>query len=236
MRQGERDRQAPAGNGRGSVRARGVGYAVPSRAGALTGHGGRRRAAVPASRVCGCLLIGHPECLRPPGFQGWRASGIHMIRAVRARTISWKRTVRPGIHGLGKDKRSHMTPHTKLGIVGVIVALILLGFTSAWLALLVMVLAIAIPTMAWLMLDPSQRRRYRELRRRQRQIRSRWEGQQRQDFPTKPVSQSTDLGGAHHSVKPRVHSRKTVSPASGMRNRSIRLVACRLQGSAVRAH
>jgi hypothetical protein len=29
--------------------------------------------------------------------------------------------------------------------------------------------AIAVPTTAWLMLDESQRRRYRELRRRQRQ-------------------------------------------------------------------
>ena len=63
-----------------------------------------------------------------------------------------------------------MTPHMKWGIAGVIVGLILLGFVpNFWLvALLVVVVAIAIPTTAWLMLDESQRRRYRELRRRQR--------------------------------------------------------------------
>jgi hypothetical protein len=61
-----------------------------------------------------------------------------------------------------------MTPHMKWGIGGVIVALILLGFIPFWLAALFMVVAIAIPTTAWLMLDESQRRRYREIRRRQR--------------------------------------------------------------------
>jgi hypothetical protein len=61
-----------------------------------------------------------------------------------------------------------MTPHMKLGIAGVIVGLILLGFVPFWLAALLVVLAIAIPAGAWLMLDESQRRRYREIRRRQR--------------------------------------------------------------------
>jgi hypothetical protein len=61
-----------------------------------------------------------------------------------------------------------MTPHMKLGIAGVVVGLILLGFVPFWLAALLVVLAIAIPAGAWLMLDESQRRRYRELRRRQR--------------------------------------------------------------------
>ncbi len=61
-----------------------------------------------------------------------------------------------------------MTPHMKLGIAGVIVGLILIGFVPFWLAALLVVLAIAIPAGAWLMLDESQRRRYRELRRRQR--------------------------------------------------------------------
>ncbi len=64
-----------------------------------------------------------------------------------------------------------MTPHMKWGIGGVIVGLILLGFIPFWLAGLLVVLAIAVPVVAWRMLDESQRRRYRELRRRQRQIR-----------------------------------------------------------------
>jgi urea transporter len=60
-----------------------------------------------------------------------------------------------------------MTPHAKLGIAGIVIGLILL-IVSPWLALAVIAAAIAIPTAAWLMLDESQRRRYRELRRRQR--------------------------------------------------------------------
>jgi hypothetical protein len=63
-----------------------------------------------------------------------------------------------------------MSPHMKWGIAGVVVGLILL-IISPWLALGVIAAAIAIPTAAWLMLDESQRRRYRELRRRQRQLR-----------------------------------------------------------------
>jgi hypothetical protein len=61
-----------------------------------------------------------------------------------------------------------MTPHMKWGIAGVIVGLILLGFVPFWLAGLLIVLAIAVPVAAWRMLDESQRRRYREIRRRQR--------------------------------------------------------------------
>ena len=64
-----------------------------------------------------------------------------------------------------------MTPHMKWGIAGVVVGLILLGWIPFWLAGLVVILAIAVPVVAWRMLDESQRRRYRELRRRQRQIR-----------------------------------------------------------------
>jgi hypothetical protein len=62
-----------------------------------------------------------------------------------------------------------MTPHTKWAIAGVVLGLILL-IISPWLAIGVILLAIAVPAGAWLMLDESQRRRYRELRRR-REIR-----------------------------------------------------------------
>ena len=61
-----------------------------------------------------------------------------------------------------------MTPHMKWGIAGVVVGLILLGWLPFWLVGLLIIVAIAIPAGAWLMLDDSQRRRYRELRRRQR--------------------------------------------------------------------
>ena len=60
-----------------------------------------------------------------------------------------------------------MSPHMKWGIAGVVIGLILF-IISPWLALVVIAAAIAIPTAAWLMLDESQRRRYREIRRRQR--------------------------------------------------------------------
>jgi Flp pilus assembly protein TadB len=59
-----------------------------------------------------------------------------------------------------------MAPQAKWGIAGVILGLILL-IINPWLALAVIVLAISIPTAAWLMLDSSQRRRIKEMRRRQ---------------------------------------------------------------------
>jgi len=63
-----------------------------------------------------------------------------------------------------------MTPHMKWGIAGVIIGFILL-FVLPWeIALALIVLAIAIPTGAYLMLDPAQRRRLKNIRR-QRQIR-----------------------------------------------------------------
>jgi membrane protein implicated in regulation of membrane protease activity len=62
-----------------------------------------------------------------------------------------------------------MSPHMKWGIGGVVVALILLATPVPWwLVFALIVVAIAVPTTAWLMLDESQRRRYREIRRRQR--------------------------------------------------------------------
>jgi Flp pilus assembly protein TadB len=63
-----------------------------------------------------------------------------------------------------------MSPHMKWGIAGVVIGLILF-IISPWVAVAVIAAAIAIPAVAWRMLDESQRRRYRELRRRQREIR-----------------------------------------------------------------
>jgi hypothetical protein len=59
-----------------------------------------------------------------------------------------------------------MTPHTKWSIAGIVLGLILLIWLPWWATAGIVVLAIGIPTAAYLSLDASQRRRYRELRRR----------------------------------------------------------------------
>lgn len=59
-----------------------------------------------------------------------------------------------------------MTPHTKWSIAGIVLGLILLIWLPWWAVAGIVVLAIGIPTAAYFTLDPSQRRRYRELRRR----------------------------------------------------------------------
>jgi membrane protein implicated in regulation of membrane protease activity len=56
-----------------------------------------------------------------------------------------------------------MSRHMWFGIIGVIVGLILF-IVSPWLALAVIVIAIAGPIIAWRMLDPSQRRRIKGMR------------------------------------------------------------------------
>ena len=59
-----------------------------------------------------------------------------------------------------------MTPHMKWSIAGIVLGLILLIVFPWWVTAGIVVLAIGIPAAAYLTLDPSQRRRYRELRRR----------------------------------------------------------------------
>ena len=59
-----------------------------------------------------------------------------------------------------------MTPHVKWSIAGIVLGLILLIVVPWWVTAGIVVLAIAIPAAAYLSLDPSQRRRYREIRRR----------------------------------------------------------------------
>ncbi len=61
-----------------------------------------------------------------------------------------------------------MTPGMKIGIAGIVVGLILLIIGVPWWAVaLVFVIAAAIPVGGYLMLDKSQRRRLRGIRRRQ---------------------------------------------------------------------
>jgi hypothetical protein len=56
-----------------------------------------------------------------------------------------------------------MTPHMKIGIAGVVIGLILL-IINPWLALAVIALAIAIPSVAYAMLDSNQKARLRRVR------------------------------------------------------------------------
>ena len=59
-----------------------------------------------------------------------------------------------------------MTPHVKWSIAGIVLGLILLAVFPWWVTAGIVVLAVGIPAAAYLSLDPSQRRRYREIRRR----------------------------------------------------------------------
>jgi hypothetical protein len=59
-----------------------------------------------------------------------------------------------------------MTPHTKWSIAGIVLGLILLIWLPWWATAGIVILAIGIPAAAYMSLDPSQRRRYREIRRR----------------------------------------------------------------------
>lgn len=59
-----------------------------------------------------------------------------------------------------------MTPHMKWSIAGIVLGLILLIWLPWWATAGIVVLAIGIPAAAYMALDPSQRRRYREIRRR----------------------------------------------------------------------
>ena len=59
-----------------------------------------------------------------------------------------------------------MTPHMKFGIAGVVIGLILLIVLPWWAVVILVGLAIGIPVAAYAMLDPSQRRRLKENRRR----------------------------------------------------------------------
>ena len=63
-----------------------------------------------------------------------------------------------------------MSGRMKIAIGGIIIGLILL-FINPWIALVVIAAAIAIPVAGYLMLDPSQRRRLKNIQERRREIR-----------------------------------------------------------------
>ena len=60
-----------------------------------------------------------------------------------------------------------MSGRTKIAIGGIIIGLILL-FINPWIGLIVIAAAIAVPVGAYLMLDPSQRRRLRNIQQRRK--------------------------------------------------------------------
>jgi uncharacterized membrane protein len=59
---------------------------------------------------------------------------------------------------------------TKIAIGGIIIGLILL-FINPWIGLVIIAAAIAIPVAGYLMLDPAQRRRLKNIQQRRKQIR-----------------------------------------------------------------
>ena len=63
-----------------------------------------------------------------------------------------------------------MSGQTKIAIGGIIIGLILL-FINPWIGLVVIAAAIAVPVAAYLMLDPSQRRRLKNIQQRRKEIR-----------------------------------------------------------------
>ena len=63
-----------------------------------------------------------------------------------------------------------MSGRMKIAIGGIIIGLILL-FINPWIGLVVIAAAIAIPVAGYLMLDPSQRRRLKNIQQRRREIR-----------------------------------------------------------------
>ena len=64
-----------------------------------------------------------------------------------------------------------MSGRMKIAIAGVIIGFILLFVAPWWLGGLIILAAIAVPVGAYLMLDPSQRRRLKNIQQRRREIR-----------------------------------------------------------------
>ena len=62
-----------------------------------------------------------------------------------------------------------MSGQTKIAIGGIIIGLILL-FINPWIGLVVIAAAIAVPVTGYYMLDPSQRRRLKNIQQRRKQI------------------------------------------------------------------
>ena len=99
------------------------------------------------------------------GAQGYQGATSPRPDRVLTSMRSWVNQV-AGDAILRLERVADMTNRTKVAVVGVIVGLILLAILPWWVGALVIVAAIGIPTAGYLMLDPSQRRRLRNLNRR----------------------------------------------------------------------
>ncbi len=63
-----------------------------------------------------------------------------------------------------------MSGRVKMAIAGVIIGVIMLFLLPEWVGALIIVAAIAVPVAGYFMLDPSQRRRLRNIQQRRKQI------------------------------------------------------------------
>jgi hypothetical protein len=106
--------------------------------------------------------------MRPAGL----ACGNY--RGARRRYIPGSREcpVRTHLTGSGPgSKEATVSHHMKVGIIGIIIGLILLFALPAqilWLGAIVIVIALAVPVAGYFMLDPSQRRRMRQIQNRRK--------------------------------------------------------------------
>jgi hypothetical protein len=66
-------------------------------------------------------------------------------------------------------QEAELTGRTKFAVAGAVLGIILLFLLPTWVGIVIIAAAIAVPVGTYLMLDPAQRRRLREIRRR-RQI------------------------------------------------------------------
>jgi hypothetical protein len=73
---------------------------------------------------------------------------------------------RPAGERIPADEEAELSGRTKIAIGAAVVGIVLL-FINFWLGLVVIAAAIAVPVGAYMMLDPSQRRRLKRIRRRQ---------------------------------------------------------------------
>jgi hypothetical protein len=87
------------------------------------------------------------------------------LRLIVQDVVEWSGSTPRG-NPLPIEVEAQVSGSTKFAIGGVAVGLILLIFLPWWISVLVIAAAIAVPVGAYLMLDPSQRRRLRDVRRR----------------------------------------------------------------------
>src|ERR1700761_5333476 len=105
--------------------------------------------------------------LLAPEMPEWNLAGWPAVLTMTGSASVGRRARKaPGRRVPARMDGVSMTPHAKWAIAGIIIGLILFAVAPWYVPLAIILLAIAIPTGAYLMLDESQRRRLRETRRR----------------------------------------------------------------------